>query len=470
MTIYNVSNSTQLNTALGKAVGGDTIVLAAGNYGGLSIYNKNFSSTVTIKSASSAAKAHIDTMMVSGVNNLRFEGLDVGRGLKAGEPDYTQLMRVQNSNGVQMINMSIHGSLDNNPANDGMGLYVTNSSNVQLIGSSFRDLFRGAYFEKNTNVNISGNSFKMIRSDGIDVGAVNNITIDKNTFSDFHPQWWDHPDAIQFWQVNYPTGSSNITITNNVVLQGGGSGSQGIWISDPNSVGYSNVLIQNNLLYGNGYYHGISVAGGHGVKILNNTVLSSSADNKTYWIQLASGDNFVVKDNVTDKILVQKAATGLSLSHNLDLSQAPASASLIPNRNAPSGAHDLIVAGYGYHAPGSSGGGGSGGGASGGGSSSGGGAVSGPPAVSAPDVISGPPTGSATKPMAPVSGTTGNLPSAIDLSHASTAVSGPPSTSHSGASLSPASSLSAATLVDAGSGVSGSWMAHHRFEHFVAMA
>src|SRR5207237_968631 len=119
---------------------------------------------------------------------------------------------------------AIHGSLDNNPANDGIGLSIANSSNVQLMGSSFHDLFRGAYFEKNTNITVSANNFQMIRSDGIDVGQINGITLDKNVFGNFHPVTGDHPDAMQFWQVNQTVGSSNITITNNTVMQGAGVG------------------------------------------------------------------------------------------------------------------------------------------------------------------------------------------------------------------------------------------------------
>lgn len=352
MTVYSVKNSNQLNSALAKAVGGDTITLAAGNYGAGDISSKNFTSAVTIKSASSLNKAHFDSLQVNASSNLRFEGLDVGHALKNNEPEYSMMMRVADSSNVKLVGMAVHGSLDNNPANDGIGLYVVNSSNVQLMGSSFRDLFRGATFEKNTNVTVSANNFQMLRSDGVDVGAINGITIDKNYFSNFHPVGSDHPDAIQFWQVNQTTGSSNITITNNTVLPGAGVGTQGIFISDPNAVGYSNLLIQNNLLYGNDQYHGISVDGGHGVQILGNTVLSSSADSKTYWIQLYGGTNFTVKDNVTDMVLVQPGASGVSLSHNLDFAKTPALRSLIPNLNAPTAPKDLIIADYGYHVPG----------------------------------------------------------------------------------------------------------------------
>ncbi|MFD1610308.1 right-handed parallel beta-helix repeat-containing protein [Sphingomonas tabacisoli] len=352
MTTFNVSNTTQFNAALASAKGGDSIILAAGNYGSAYLQNKNFSSNVTIKSASSTNKAHFDYVLVNNSSNMRFEGLDVGHALAPGEADYNYMMRVQSSTGIKMVGMSIHGSLDNNPANDGCGLYVTGSSNVQLMGTQFRDLYRGSYFEKDTNVTVSANNYQMIRMDGINVGKIDGIVIDKNVFSNFHPIAGDHADAIQFWQVNQTDGSSNITITNNTVMQGAGTGTQGIFISDPNAVGYKNVLIQNNLLYGNDQYHGISVAGGHGVQIIGNSVLSNSTDGKVYWIQLTAGDNFTVKDNISDKIMVMPGVTGVALSHNVDLSQTPSMASQIPNLNAPQSPTDLIIANYGYHVPG----------------------------------------------------------------------------------------------------------------------
>ncbi|MBA2920728.1 hypothetical protein GON01_06910 [Sphingomonas sp. MAH-20] len=352
MTIINVSNSAQFQAALGRAVGGDTIVLAGGNYGSGWISNKDFSANVTIKSASLNNRAHFDNLQVTGSSNLRFEGLDIGHSASSRDSASTIYARVGASDNIKMVGITFHGSADHNPRNDGMGLVVSGADNFQLIGSSFRDLNRGASIEKVTDVTVASNSFQDIRSDGLNFGAVTGAVIDKNSFTNFHPQAGDHADAIQFWLVNQSQGSSNIKITNNVIMQGTGGGMQGIFLSDQRAFEYKDVLIQNNLVYVNDAYHGIFVNGGRNVQVIGNTLLSKSTDHKMLWIDLNSGTNFTVKDNLADTILVQPEATGVTMSHNASLAQMAGIRALIPNLNAPKSAHDLIIADYGYHVPG----------------------------------------------------------------------------------------------------------------------
>ena len=351
MTTFNVTNNSQFQSALNSAKGGDTIVLAAGNYGKSWIANRDYSSTVTIKSAT-LHKAHFDYLQINSSSNLRFEGLDVGHKLSATEGQDTHYARVSSSDNIKMIGMAFHGSLDNNPANDGIGLNVTGTTNFQLMGSSFRDLYRGAYFQQDSDLTVASNNFQMIRTDGLNFGAVNGAVIDKNSFTNFHPSKGDHADAIQFWLVNQPYGSSNISVTNNVIMQGTGAGLQGIFMSDPMSYGYKNVLIQNNLVYGNDQYHGIYLNGVHGAQVIGNTLLSKSTDSKLMWIQLYNGSNFTVKDNLADNIIVKSGATGVTMSHNANLIHDSWMRSLIPDLNSPSTAKDLIIADYGYHLPG----------------------------------------------------------------------------------------------------------------------
>jgi hypothetical protein len=351
MTTFNVSNNSQLQSALTSARGGDTIVLAAGNYGQGYITNRDYGSTVTIKSAT-LHKAHFDYLQVNGSSNLRFEGLDVGHTLTGTENQNTHYARVTNSDYIKMVGIAFHGSLDNNPANDGIGLNVTGSNHFQLMGSSFRELYRGAFLQQDSDVTVASNSFQMIRTDGLDFGAVNGAVVDKNTFTNFHPAAGDHADAIQFWLTSQPYGSSNITLTNNVIMQGSGTGLQGIFMSDPMSYGYKNVLIQNNLVYGNDQYHGIYLNGVHGAQVIGNTMLSASNDSKRMWIELYNGSNFTLKDNLADSIEVKAGATGVTMSHNANLMFDPSIRSLIPDLNSPTSAKDLIINNYGYHVPG----------------------------------------------------------------------------------------------------------------------
>lgn len=303
MTIYSVTNATQLQTALGKAVGGDTIVLAAGDYGNVSIYNRNYASTVTIQTGNWTNRAHLDGLFVSKSSNITFKGLDLGRELVAGEaPEATQLNWIRDSSNIRLNAVSIHGSLDDDPTNDGVGMVVTRVTGFRVDYSNFSELFRGIYVQQSSNSTVLSNSFDVIRSDGIVAAANNGMLIDGNSFTDFRPVLGDHADGIQFWNTSQTVGSSNVTIRNNVIAPGQfsgveGEGVQGIFVWDPGSLGYKNFVIQNNLIYTHGAWNGIAATGVTGLQITGNTLLSQSDDNKNVWIRAENSSSVLLKNN-----------------------------------------------------------------------------------------------------------------------------------------------------------------------------
>lgn len=352
MAMFNVTNSTQLQQALASAAGGDRIILASGNYGSVSISGRNYASNVTIQAASNANPAHFDGLVINASKNITIAGLDIGRTLGVNEPTYTTLNAVYSSTNIKMTGVNFHGSLDNDPGNDGVGLQLTGVNGFQITNSKFSELYRGIAVQQSANVNIQSNDFRVIRSDGLVVAATDGITIDKNYFTDFRPVLPDHADAIQFWNTGQSKGSSNITIKNNVQFQPTfsgveGTGVQGIFISDPLSYGYKNVLIQNNLLYSNGAYNGLTVVGGTGVQILGNTVVSQSTDDKQFWIRLEENNGVQLRGNVTENILYN-ANTNVQDLGNINLANTPGLRSLLPNTNTPSSYADLITANNGY--------------------------------------------------------------------------------------------------------------------------
>jgi preprotein translocase subunit YajC len=350
MAIFNVTNATQLQGALASAQGGDRIVLAAGNYGTVKIANRDFGSEVTVQAAQVGTSVRFDGLQVNNSKNLTFRGMDVGRALNDGEPDWTQLSTIRDSSNIKLSFVRIHGSEDGNPANDGVGLEVSNVHHLNVSNSSFSDLRRGIFAQKSSFVVIQSNELKTIREDGLSVAAVDNIVIDKNRFSEFQPNSTDHSDFIQFFNTNQTKGSSNITIKNNVMTQsdhGGTNGTQGIWMSDPASFGYKNLLIQNNLIWSNDMHNGITVRGGDLVRILGNTVLSKADDAEQLWIRLENSSRIVLEGNITDNILVNNV-TSLVQLNNVNFTATPDARSLVPQLNAPASAQDLMVAGIGY--------------------------------------------------------------------------------------------------------------------------
>ena len=354
MAIFNVSTAAQLQSALSAATGGDKIILAAGNYGSVSISNKNYSSAVTLQTSVSNP-AHFDGLFIGNSSNLSFSGLDIGRALGDSEPIYTQLSWIRNSSSIAFSHVDFHGSGDTDPTHDGFALMATGVTGLSIADSSFTDVWRGLGLKQSSQVSVQNSEFKYVRSDGIVVASTDGISIDNNSFTDFRPVLPDHADAIQFWNTGETKGSSNISIKNNVIIQTYFSGIdqtglQGIFISDPLEYGYKNILIENNLLYSNNSYNGITVVGGTDVTVVDNSVLSKTGDAMQFWIRLESSQNVTLADNITDNIIL-KNLVGLTQSHNVNLATNPEYKALLPKLDTAQAAGDLHFADAGYQTP-----------------------------------------------------------------------------------------------------------------------
>lgn len=341
-----VSNGVQLAAAIKNARGGETIQLAAGRYGDVVIDQRNFARPVTIGAAEAAA-ATIETLQVRGSRNIAFRDIAMGRARRPGEPDWMTLHRVSDSQAISFTGVTVHGSDDDNPSNDGYGVTVTNSQDVTFAKSVFRDLWKALMLVGSTRVEVSGSRFVTLREDGINAAGCEDLVIDGNHFEDFRPLAGGHPDAIQLYSAQQKRGQARIRITNNVILQGKGSGVQGIWIADPKTYGYRDVTIANNLIHSNDMWNGIGIVGVTGARIIGNTLVSSDRDEKTLWVRIAQSSDVELSNNVFETLRVD-GVTGLREAGNVDLSK-PGSAKRRPRKaNGPATAADLIVPGAGY--------------------------------------------------------------------------------------------------------------------------
>jgi parallel beta-helix repeat protein len=351
MTTFNVSDSAGLSSALQAATGGDLILLESGNYGDVSIKNFNPAGVVQFRSADSANLAHFDTLAIRTSQNISFGEMTIGRPLGSAEGNSTKMGYVTGSSNITFNDVHFQGSLDGNPQNDGMGLMVSASKSINVVNSSFHDLDRGLYVEKSSFVRISGNNVHDIAVDGMDIAGTSHISIEGNTFDRFFPGAGAHPDAIQFFNTNMPSGSTDITIQNNMMLQTAGTGPQGIFLADAMGMPYTNVLIANNLLYGNGLGNGITVSGAKDVILHDNSVLSTPADTTAFWIRLQDIDGVQLVNNVADDFKYLSGLTNVIESSNTDLSDSTAIREQFANLLAPSSWEDLVIPGHGYDAP-----------------------------------------------------------------------------------------------------------------------
>ena len=289
MSSIQISSQSQLDAALSTAKGGETLVLTKGNYN-LTLSNKTFTTPVTIVSADANYPAHFSCIKLTSVTGMTFKSLDIGRGLSSTEsPEAAAMAKVTGGGNITFDSNHIHGSMDGNALNDGIGLMIKSVNGVTVSNNEFEQLGRGAQLFGLTNLKVTNNNLHDIRSDGLDLSAVKGVLIDGNLFANFQRNSTDHPDAIQFQTINTTSPSSNIVIRNNVVQTGSGSGMQGIFMTDQmGTLPYQNVTINNNMVIGSNMPNGIMVSSANNLAVTNNTVVSPTNDSNPVWIRLGT--------------------------------------------------------------------------------------------------------------------------------------------------------------------------------------
>lgn len=316
-----VSSTKELLAAIKSATGGETILLAPGSYDRVQITNKAFSSEVTIKSADADHPAMIKGVVLNHVANLTFDHVDVTHQPSQAGIVTARAFNVMNSSSISLTNSNVHGSVDGNFGNDGIGAGFMNSNDVTLTGNTFHDLHRGAVIDNAVGVNVSNNSVYDIRSDGFDFSEARNVVIDSNNFGQFRSAATnavDHPGIIQFWTNGDTKANENIVISNNVSLQSSFDGWPigGIFMRDEKgNLPYRNVLIENNVIYTR---DSDTITLGHaiGATIRNNTVLSVAGSDEKASIHVWDRSQDVVVENNISNGLILRADSAVKSSGN----------------------------------------------------------------------------------------------------------------------------------------------------------
>lgn len=355
MATIRVTNQTQLDAAVKAAKAGDTVVLAAGNYKQLWVDDKKSASAITFKSESATNPAVIGYVRTIRSEGVIFQDLKVGRQMVVGvDKDWTNMALVQESKNVSFTGVSFFST----GADDkflGRGLFVRDSASVSVSNSEFSHLAVGMCTMTTIGVTVQSNKFHDLRIDGVEFTAVKNVLIDGNDFRDFRSSAIDHPDAIQFWTNGTRQASTDIMISNNVIMPGTGAGSQGIFIQDEiGGLPYERLTIKNNLLLDAGnYWNGIAVRGGKDVVLEGNTSISPTGDDKVFYIRIDNVTGVKLINNLSDQ-LIQKGTTGMTQTGNVFLKEQKTFASKITGINLGVNAtvESLVVSGVGYQSPG----------------------------------------------------------------------------------------------------------------------
>ncbi len=275
---FTVSSGKELLAALDSAVAGDVIVLNNGNYGDFK-YDRNFNDYVMLR-----AKQHL---------GASFGSIDVSGTYGFLHLDGVKAADIRVTAGAHHIKVS--RSKFNSTA------YFKNASNIYLENNEInaQGATHALILNHIKNFTVSNNYITRAREDLLRItGYSANGLIQNNTLYDAIPDntpsssdrcAYSHSDAIQMFGAD-DTNPTNITIRGNHIYDdplnngvrptycvGGKQGvrltMQGIFISDPKSKGYHDILVEENLLY-LGTPNSIYINGGtSNVVVRNNTLL-----------------------------------------------------------------------------------------------------------------------------------------------------------------------------------------------------
>ena len=260
---------------------------------------RRFNDYVTITSLDVHNRATFGYIEVSGSSHIRVDSINLIHPMRAGEAEWSRAFEVNTSDHIQITNSKLSGSDDGIPDNDIYGFYSATNTDLYFYNNDVSNFVRGAIMGGGDRLTLCGNSFRKMRSDGIDLGGVVDTLVQANRFTDFYQYGQDHPDAIQAWNDNGVRTMENVTIRGNVILRGPGDVIQAIFIqSNTPAFPNRNFVIDHNLIY-QGHIHGISIADTQGVLIDHNTVLTDFNPVLVESINTSQTTNAVISNNVS---------------------------------------------------------------------------------------------------------------------------------------------------------------------------
>ena len=201
MATIAVYNAAQLTTALNSAKAGDTISLAAGNYGDVGI-SKQFSSDVTI-TAQTPGSVTFTSLNVSGSSHIAIDGVSVNFTPTASTYTWTPAVGIYESNNISFTHSTVTGG----PAVSGVaqtatttdfsgnviglatgyGVSISGSSTVKVDNVEVSNFYKGVVLNKSDYVTVSHSDIHDTRTTPIVAAGGSHIVIDSNHLHDVKP-------------------------------------------------------------------------------------------------------------------------------------------------------------------------------------------------------------------------------------------------------------------------------------------
>jgi parallel beta-helix repeat protein len=347
-----------LPTVLQAAKGGDRVILS-GQGGDVVLRGVRPASRVQIVSTSIGGPRSLTIRQSA---NLDFEGVSIAYTPDAATTDLARGLVIEDSASIRFANgritggPAVAGGLETDTVRAksdcvigrpcGIGIGITRSSRVEIVGNDISQWGRGIGLYYATDTLIQGNRIHDTRRTPINGAGLLRVKVDSNRLSDIRPWRWgetplgDHGDFIAFWiDANQTFDSEGVEITNNLLDQGQGTAVLGSWLQDGATRTFIRPVYRGNTIL-NGNFQGITLRGVVGAIVERNILLQASGGPKDapsiLWTgrtvrSVASGNTAAQVADLTKSAGLNanraegtvKPPMGLSLTSTINAARAP---------------------------------------------------------------------------------------------------------------------------------------------------
>lgn len=236
--VIEVHSVAELNVAIAAATGGETILLAAGDYGRISLRDVDLTtSPIKIASVDSANPATVSELFLNNVHGVTFSDLTIG-------DDQSGISATQISKSSDVFFSNI---LFDSPTAEkySVGMLIKNSENVTIANSDFDGFGQALLSRDVSGLTVFENSFSNIARDALSFTDSEQVSLIGNVIGDLSAD--RNQTMIRFDGTKNSEALSDFVIVGNTLEADGLDGVRGITFRAENDELFQNIRVQENL-------------------------------------------------------------------------------------------------------------------------------------------------------------------------------------------------------------------------------
>ena len=273
----DVTNAAELAAAIAAAKSGDTITLAGGSYGALTITGK---AGLTLASADPANPATFSGGTIARSKQITLDGLTIAKPIASADNDWLAGLKIDTCDTVTLTNCAVSNGIAVGGQYDGYSkgypIQISKSANVAISGGMVSGGHRAIMLVDSDGITVDSCDITGFRAVAIGGGGNNNVTITRNHCYGANPYNWpadDHGDYIHLWTDAARGPATGIVIEGNWLDQGAGLPIMGISLQNTGGHYFVDARVTNNLIRTSND-QGIRFDGVQKIDVSGNTIVS----------------------------------------------------------------------------------------------------------------------------------------------------------------------------------------------------